>query len=413
MRIPLLIVGDGPHGITGLSRILTDLTAQITTNLRADFEVAVCGYRPWEGLPPQGIEETPEASAGPGRPYKVWAFSDLRRWGAEAVSTAYRYFFGNRPGVLFSIWDPARCYHFPELQLPVARWGYFPVDAHNLHGRLSGPALFPLQHYDRIAAYGEYGKAVLAASLGDTRPDVSIAALPHGLWMSTFYPDAVTPEATRILFPEGHDGKTQVIGCVATNQTRKDWGLFFRVLARLRASGLAVRGWAHVDRDIGEAWSLPQLAADTGCGLLDVRVTRELQDTTLAELYRACAATIAIGRGEGFGYPIVESQACGTPVVHVDYAGGAALTAPEGRLTPAFLAMEGPHALLRPFLTPDVVAMVLHEWLTLETNAAMKQRARAYEHAAPYYWSMVWPRWREWLLTGVAEWTVQRARGDA
>ncbi|MFN0206608.1 MAG: glycosyltransferase family 4 protein [Planctomycetota bacterium] len=51
----------------------------------------------------------------------------------------------------------------------------------------------------------------------------------------------------------------------------------------------------------------------------------------LAELYRRARATLVFSRSEGFGFPVLESMACGTPVLHsgrgalAETAGGAGL----------------------------------------------------------------------------------------
>ena len=36
-------------------------------------------------------------------------------------------------------------------------------------------------------------------------------------------------------------------------------------------------------------------------------------DAELAELYRRARATLVLSRSEGFGFPVLESMACGTP----------------------------------------------------------------------------------------------------
>jgi glycosyltransferase involved in cell wall biosynthesis len=40
-----------------------------------------------------------------------------------------------------------------------------------------------------------------------------------------------------------------------------------------------------------------------------------LDDKTMASLYRGCDTLVLPYRGEGFGLPLLEAQACGTPVI--------------------------------------------------------------------------------------------------
>lgn len=46
----------------------------------------------------------------------------------------------------------------------------------------------------------------------------------------------------------------------------------------------------------------------------------------LADIYAAADVFLLMTRGEGFGVPLVESQACGTPVITTDFAGGSAVS---------------------------------------------------------------------------------------
>ncbi len=69
---------------------------------------------------------------------------------------------------------------------------------------------------------------------------------------------------------------------------------------------------------------------------------------------------MAPGLGEGFGYPIVESLACGTPVAHVRYGGGAELIHnQEWLVNPIGWRLEGQHNNQRPFVKPQDFAEII------------------------------------------------------
>ena len=133
-------------------------------------------------------------------------------------------------------------------------------------------------------------------------------------------------------------------------------------------------------------------------------VTLDLTDHELAYLYGCCAVTIAPGLGEGFGYPIAESLACGTPVVHVDYAGGAEITPSIFRLHPlALLRQEGTYVLRRPIVLPMAAVEVIRQILARRDENPRELAAYCTGSVAHLDWRYLWPRWRSWFQAGLEE----------
>lgn len=384
-----MIVGDGPTEPTGLGRIARDLVSQIrVSNLPVDV-VQIGGT-----CPP---------------PWTQWPCYPMDRngdWGAACVERYWQDLFGSKPGVLWIIWDPGRLYDYCAINLPVQRWTYTAIDGANRKGEISGPARAALTQFDRVLAYGRYGAERLKASgLG------SISYLPHGLVTSLYRDPAVDDwEAqgdqevawvSSILGP--HIGTRQVIGCVATNQPRKDLSLFFGTLRELLDRGHRVYGWLHTD-ELVKAWAVPQLIEDFS---LQKKVTVTLDQTytdrQLAVLYQRCDLTLAPGLGEGFGYPIVESLAAGVPVIHGDSGGGAELLPKtEWRVPRQATRLDGIYAVERPVYQ-------IEDWANAAERALAWRRqvgpdvARAYCQGTVAHldWSALWPRWEQWIRQGL------------
>lgn len=384
-RTPLLLVGDGPHEPTGLGRIARDLAGLIhESDLPVDL-VHVGGRVPpiwtaWRHVPMSEVERGDD-------------------WGASYVDAVYQSLWGDQPGIVWLIWDPGRVAAYGALRAPVQRWAYTAIDAPNRVGSIGGPAGQAVAHVDRLLAYGRW-----ASTIAKTVRAGGVAYLPHGITVSTFSTPATADEigwARTQLGP--HVGRgSLILGCVATNQARKDLGLYFQTLAELRARGLNIYGWLHTDV-LTKAWSIAQLVEDCGLQKRVTVSTAAYTDRQLAVLYQQCAATIAPGLGEGFGYPIVESLAAGVPVVHGDFGGGAELLPKiEWRFPVREVRLEGVYAQQRPVFRAEDVANAVERALHW-VEAVGGQTARGYLQGSVAHldWASLWPRWRSWIRKGL------------
>jgi len=383
---PCLLVGDGPQESTGLGRIARDIGRLLATETVPPVDLLqVGGSVPpcWTAWPhvPMGEAERGED------------------WGARFVEAIWTDRWGRTPGVLFLVWDPARCYAYREIPLPVQTWAYPAVDSVNRWGGLSGPPAAALASFDRVLAYGRWASQVIR-----TVRDQPVAYLPHGLWLRTYRPASEEEQAWALAQLGPHLGREAlVIGCVATNQPRKDFALYFETLALLAERGHRVYGWLHTDTTTG-AWSVDQLVTD--CHLAkQVTVTLgTLSDRQLACLYQRCDVTIAPGLGEGFGYPIVESLASGVPVVHGDFGGGSELVPKvEWRVPVREWRRESIYALTRPVFRAEDVANAVERALRWRDQVG-RETAAAYCRGAVAHldWTALGPRWASWIRAGLA-----------
>jgi glycosyltransferase involved in cell wall biosynthesis len=64
----------------------------------------------------------------------------------------------------------------------------------------------------------------------------------------------------------------------------------------------------------------------------------------MAALYTSCDVLLAPSKGEGFGVPMIEAQACGTPVIASDFTAQSELLGPAGWGVSGQLEWDGPQA---------------------------------------------------------------------
>jgi glycosyltransferase involved in cell wall biosynthesis len=384
-RTPLMLVGDSPAEPTGLGRILRDLGWQIHASDLPVELVSVGGCVPpvWPHWPHYALDE------------RLQRGDD---WGASYVAALWRSHFGERPGIIWLIWDPGRLAYYRDLQVPAQIWSYPALDATNGAGSIGGAAGMALRGVDRLIAYGRWASQKFRPMRSEPVP-----YLPHGLSLAAAgdVGDALATWARQRLGPYVAR-EDMVLGCVATNQSRKDLGLFFQTLSELRTRGHKVYGWLHTDV-LEKAWSVPQLIEDFGLARRVMVSYAHLTDRQLAALYQQCAATVAVGLGEGFGYPIVESLANGTPVLHGDCAGGRELVPKrEWRFPVRELRLEGTYGLERPvFRASDVVNAFerVMAWRQAVGEAVAVDYCRG--AVAHLDWESLWPRWRSWVRAGL------------
>lgn len=390
-RLPFVVVGDGPNEPSGLGRIARDLVTILLHRLGDAVDLVHVGGPPlpiwsaWRHVPMSEADRRDD-------------------WGAGFVAELYQQTFGTRPGVIFYIWDPARIWPHLQTGLPVQHWGYLPVDASDLVGRLGGVAGEAVRRLDRVVAYGRWGGQVLRAC----GREGEIIPLPHPIETGTFAePEASAHQSFVDLLGRYYRPSMKILGTVATNQPRKDWALVAQTLRILRDRGHQVFGWWHTDVLV-KAWSLPGLVEDLGLQQA-VMITgftgAPWSDDDLATAYQCCSATIAPGLGEGFGYPIVESLAAGTPVVHVDHAGGRELVPSRAwRFPVRELRAEGIYGLRRPVARAEDVANALErvwDWQAAVGPATAAAYCRG--SVAHLDGAALAGRWQTWFRQGIVD----------
>lgn len=379
-RTKLLILSDSPSATSGLGRITRDIASRIHENLSDTFEVATAGY------------------GGAGSKKFGWQdyhISQTPTWEVPELPLIVKDFSGDDPLILFSIWDasrlgwlvdPNQCtmphlrrWHGEEKNLQ--KWIYAPVDAEGPNGRLSIKLAKTLSGFDRVLNYTKWSSGVTGY------PD----HLPHGIDFNVFNPKDKN-WSRRKLRQGGFQGLREtdlLIGIVATNQARKNWALGIQTCKILVDRGRDVKIWAHIDA-IERYWDLYALIVDYNLQGRIFITTSNFSDDQMATFYSSCDVTLGIGLGEGWGMPLAESLACGTPVVHGDYAGGAEFVPKRNLVGAESWYYEGPFSNKRPVFDP-------HDW------ADRVEQVVGVEATIPEYikWDNAWPAWAEWLKKGI------------
>ena len=404
--IPLMILSDAPTAGTGLARITRDLATRIAENLSDVYRVCTFGYG---GMCSRNL------------PFHQYIIEGMHEWVVPSLPEIWHDWAGKDTGILLTIWDAHRLSwlsqperlggenlaKFPGLKewavkRPFKLFGYFPIDSSGPNDRLSFPLALTLGGFDRILAYGEFGEGVIRRSIGDEEADKRhLTHLPHGLCSDDFYQQdrALSRKlilqytgAQTMLHMLGVDKTTApiaedeiLIGCVCTNQARKDLQLAAETVAIL-SRNRRIRFWLHTDQ-LERAWSIPSLLVDYGILHNTIISMSNIPDLRMATAYSACDLTIAPGLGEGMGYPIFESLFCGTPCIHTNYGGAPQwMGNPDFLVEPVAYRYEGSYASKRPVCSAQ-------DWAD-KANALLGKRIN---FSTDLDWDNLWPKWEHYL----------------
>ena len=379
----LLFLSDAVSATSGLGRITRDLALRVHQHLSDVYQVASVGY------------------GGPGAsaiPFKEYHIHSINNWLVPELPQIWADFVGDEEGILMAIWDlsrlswlgiPGTC-PIPHLRrwvetAKMKKWAYHAIDAEGPNGKLSHRIAETMKGFDRVLDYSAFSSRITD----------NPSHLPHGIDTTVFYPHPPA-DARNDLTRRGFVGlqpNSLLIGIVATNQARKNWPLGIETCKILLNRGHDVHVWVHTDL-LDRYWSIGNLVVDYGL-VGRVAVTLDhFTDDQMAQLYSACDVTLGIGP-EGYGYPIAESLACGTPCICGSYGAQAEFAPKRMQVDPVAYSYEGAYCSKRPVHAPGMWADCVEKWISRSSAGSLLPSR------VDWNGPELWPAWKEWFREGV------------
>jgi glycosyltransferase involved in cell wall biosynthesis len=165
----------------------------------------------------------------------------------------------------------------------------------------------------------------------ETFPDVDAKMIYHGVDLNVFRPlgkdEYTRPAALKDKF---------IVGCVARNQQRKNLPILIKAFAQFCRDKEDAVLYLHTNpEDIG--WDIIDLLKrydvfNRSCMSKNAAVQNGVSKQKLNELYNLFDVMALPTAGEGFGLPILESMAAGTPVIATNYSACVELLEGRGEL---------------------------------------------------------------------------------
>lgn len=294
--------------------------------------------------------------------------------------------------IVISLMDVWVLHQYGKKQM---RWiPYMPID----HDPIPPKVLSALEGAYKVVSYAKYGERALnAAGIANTM-------IPHGVDCSVYTPTDKRAAKQQL----GFDPDAFVIGMVAANKgfpSRKCFPENLQAVAQFKAAhpGVKVHLYLHTLENTAQGGvDLNLLLQNLGFQAGEVTFCNQykyisgmLGHEYMADAYNAMDVLLAASMSEGFGIPLIEAQACGTPVIAGDYTSMRELVF-AGAAVPYAQRFWTPMNAWNYLPSVEAIGKALEGLYECRDNAQMRETARA--GALAYDWSViVKDYWRPFL----------------
>lgn len=307
-RIKILWMSDPPTFFTGFGTVTKEVLSRLIRTDRYQIACVGWGYDGW----PYDRQEIP---------FDIYPSNNPNLNPETLIKVVEEY----QPHILITLGDVWMVEWVVDLPnrskfkfLP-----YFPLD---------GEPLYPpwgkfIRSADVPVTFSRFAQQLVQKSL----PDVNIDLIYHGVDTSVFRPlkqeEYQRPNELKDRF---------IVGCVARNQPRKNLPMLIKAFARFCQDKPDAVLYLHTNPD-DVGWDILNLLKrykvfNRTCISKSASIQKGMTKVKLNEIYNLFDVMALPTAGEGFGLPILESMAAGTPVIATDYTSCVELLEGRGEL---------------------------------------------------------------------------------
>ena len=353
-----------PHAASGYGT----QTRMMLPRLTADgHQVAVLGL--WGNQAGMASFETPHG------PVPIFPAGAMH-YGLDVIDAQARVWLGNEPGWVITLYD-VWVLNGRFKEFPVTSWT--PIDHYPVPRKV---ALWAQEH--PTIAMSKFGhKALADLGIGSTY-------IPHGI--ETFWKPSPSDIRSQMDVPQ--DAFLVMMNAANIGASdRKGWNQNLRAFAAFARNHPDAYIYLHTDPTRPDGFPIASYLDYLGLPESQTRITDLfayrsglINSETLAQIYTAADVLLSCSLGEGFGLPVAESMACGTPAIATNFSAQPEIVGGTGWLVDFEPFWDKDQR--ADFAIPSVVGILEAleaAYAEKGTDAALKRSQTATEHIRAEY----------------------------